>query len=91
MVPAGIAALTLVTYGVLSVAVFLGQLRSGEVRWPDVREGWATTATLLVFLGWGVALAVTTIGYALATRPGTEKTPPPAPQGPGPFTIGARP
>ncbi|MEU4474988.1 hypothetical protein [Micromonospora sp. NPDC023888] len=68
VVPAGAVALTLVTYGVLSSAVFVGRLLSGELPWSDVWDGWAVTATLLVFLGWGVAMGVTTVGYALSTR-----------------------
>jgi hypothetical protein len=47
--------------------VLVRQLRAGEAQWSDVREGWAITATLVVFLGWGVALGVTTAGYARAT------------------------
>lgn len=69
VIPAGVVALALVTYGVLSVAVFADQLRTGDLPWSEVWEGWATSATLLVFLGWGVSLGVTTTGYALATRP----------------------
>ncbi|MEU7949173.1 hypothetical protein AB0C50_31225 [Micromonospora taraxaci] len=69
VIPAGVVALALVTYGVLSVAVFVDQLRTGDLQWSEVWEGWATSATLLVFLGWGVSLGVTTTGYALATRP----------------------
>ncbi|MEU8216652.1 hypothetical protein AB0C47_12870 [Micromonospora taraxaci] len=69
VIPAGVVALALVTYGVLSVAVFVDQLRTGDLPWPEVWEGWATSATLLVFLGWGASLGVTTTGYALATRP----------------------
>ncbi|RLP91298.1 hypothetical protein [Micromonospora sp. CV4] len=67
VIPAGVVALALITYGVLSVAVFVGQLTAGDLRWSDVWEGWAVAATLLVFLGWGVSLGVTTTGYALAT------------------------
>ncbi|WP_410816718.1 hypothetical protein [Micromonospora sp. 050-3] len=67
VIPAGVVALTLVTYGVLSIAVLVGRLLTGDTRWSDVWDGWAVTATLLVFLGWGVSLAVTTAGYALAT------------------------
>ncbi|MEU8283278.1 hypothetical protein AB0C01_02815 [Micromonospora sp. NPDC048905] len=68
LIPAGTVALTLVTYGVLSSAVFVSRLFSGEMPWSEVWDGWAVTATLLVFLGWGVALGVTTAGYALSTR-----------------------
>ncbi|RAN99371.1 hypothetical protein GAR05_02616 [Micromonospora saelicesensis] len=67
VLPAGVVALTLVTYGVLSIAVLVGRLLTGETHWSDVWDGWAVTATLLVFLGWGVSLAVTTTGYALTT------------------------
>ncbi|MFF0467639.1 hypothetical protein ACFYPX_09480 [Micromonospora zamorensis] len=73
VIPAGVVALALVTYGVLSVAVFVGDLLAGDLPWSDVGEGWAVTATLLVFLGWGVALGVTTTGYALATRRRRER------------------
>ncbi|TYB40281.1 hypothetical protein FXF50_00645 [Micromonospora sp. AP08] len=66
-------ALTLVTYGVLSIAVLVRQVLTGDTQWSDVREGWAVTATLLVFLCWGVALGVTTTGYAIATRPRPER------------------
>ncbi|MFC4020347.1 hypothetical protein ACFOW4_20715 [Micromonospora sp. GCM10011542] len=69
VIPAGMVALALVTYGVLSVAVFGRQVLTGDTPWSEVREGWAVAATLLVFLSWGVALGVTTAGYALVTRP----------------------
>jgi hypothetical protein len=66
-VPAGTVAITLVAYGVLSTAIFTGQLLSGDLTGADLRDGWAVAATLLVFLGWGVALGVTTFGYLRAT------------------------
>ncbi|MEV5206424.1 hypothetical protein AB0K35_02965 [Micromonospora sp. NPDC053740] len=74
VIPAGVVALTLVTYGVLSIAVLVGQVFTGDARWSDVWDGWAVTATLLVFLGWGVSLAVTTTGYALATSADSATT-----------------
>ncbi|GGN73023.1 hypothetical protein GCM10010112_42020 [Actinoplanes lobatus] len=67
VLPAGTVAITLVTYGVLSFGVFAGQVLDGEQSWAQVRAGWATVATLLVFLGWGVAVGVTTAGYVVAT------------------------
>ncbi|MFG2167117.1 hypothetical protein [Micromonospora chersina] len=73
VVPAGVVALTLVTYGVLSTAVLVRQVLTGDAYWSDVRAGWAVTGTLLVFLCWGVALGVTTTGYAIATRPRRER------------------
>ncbi|MEU7588813.1 hypothetical protein AB0A95_21255 [Micromonospora sp. NPDC049230] len=75
VIPAGMVALTLVAYGVLSAAVVVDRLVTGELRWSEVWDGWAVTATLLVFLGWGVALGVTAAGYALSTRPTTTRTP----------------
>ncbi|MGI5520041.1 hypothetical protein ACQEUX_03715 [Micromonospora sp. CA-259024] len=69
VIPAGVVALALLTYGALSVTVFVRQLLTGDLQWSDVWEEWAVAATLLVFLGWGVSLGVTTTGYALATRP----------------------
>ncbi|MEW2144385.1 hypothetical protein AB0869_16405 [Micromonospora vinacea] len=74
VIPAGVVALTLVTYGVLSIAVLVGRLRTGDTRWSDVWDGWAVTTTLLVFLGWGVSLAVVTTGYTLTTSTGTSMT-----------------
>jgi hypothetical protein len=68
VLPAGTVAITLVTYGVLSFGVFAGQVLDGEQSWAQVREGWATVATLLVFLSWGIAVGVTTAGYVAATR-----------------------
>ncbi|MBW6436859.1 hypothetical protein KZ829_24245 [Actinoplanes hulinensis] len=68
VLPAGTVAITLATYGVLSFGVFAGQVLDGEQSWAQVRDGWATVATLLVFLGWGVAVGVTTAGYVVATR-----------------------
>ncbi|MEU4219239.1 hypothetical protein [Actinoplanes sp. NPDC026623] len=67
-VPAGVVAITLVAYGLLSAAVFTGQLLSGDLSGADLRDGWAVVGTLLVFVGWGVALGVTTAGYLRATR-----------------------
>ncbi|GID46645.1 hypothetical protein Aca07nite_39200 [Actinoplanes capillaceus] len=61
VLPAGTAAITLVAYGVVSFGVFAGQVLDGE-------QSWATVATLLVFLSWGVAVGVTTAGYVVATR-----------------------
>ncbi|MGW0217071.1 hypothetical protein ACWDXH_22040 [Micromonospora chokoriensis] len=81
VIPAGVVALALVTYGVLSVAVFVDQLRTGDLSWAEVWEGWATSATLLVFLGWGVSLGVTATGYALATRPRLPPEPAHCPPG----------
>ena len=68
LVPAGVVAAALVTYGLLSTAVLVRSLVDGSTTWAQVADGWAVTATLLVFAGWGVALAGTAVGYHLATR-----------------------
>ncbi|MEU5931623.1 hypothetical protein [Micromonospora sp. NPDC047187] len=44
VIPAGVVALTLVTYGVLSIAVLVGELLTGDTRWSDVWDGWADAA-----------------------------------------------
>ncbi|MCZ7436769.1 hypothetical protein O7598_10235 [Micromonospora sp. WMMC241] len=67
VIPAGVVTLTLVAYGVLSVAVLAGDLIAGHTSWSGLRQEWAVAATPLVFLGWGVALGVTTSGYVIAT------------------------
>lgn len=69
LVSAGLVAMALVTYGALSVEKMLGDLATGAADVADLASGWAVTATLLVFLGWGVTLGVTTVGYHLVTRP----------------------
>ncbi|MBB4741380.1 hypothetical protein BJY16_004839 [Actinoplanes octamycinicus] len=69
IVPAAVVAAALITYGLLSSALFTADLLAGKVTWPEIRAGWAVTATLLVFTAWGATLAVTTAGYALTTRP----------------------
>ncbi|MGW4947178.1 hypothetical protein ACWEOZ_36960 [Actinoplanes sp. NPDC004185] len=73
VLPAGTVAVALVTYGVLSFGVFAGQVLDGQQSWAQVRTGWATVATLLVFLSWGVAVGVTTAGYVVATRASPDR------------------
>jgi hypothetical protein len=68
IVPAGLVALALTGYGLLSVAVMVRSLVDGTMSGPEFVHGWAVASTLLVFCGWGVALGVTTVGYALTTR-----------------------
>ncbi|WP_436533635.1 hypothetical protein [Actinoplanes sp. HUAS TT8] len=65
LAPAGLVAISLVTYGLLSIGKLIIDVLDGDQRW---RTGWAVDATLLVFAGWGLALGVTTVGYFLATR-----------------------
>jgi len=68
ILPAGIVALALVTYGLLSAGVLVRSVADGTRTWSELAQGWAVAATTLVFLSWGVALGVTTLGYHLATR-----------------------
>ena len=68
LAPASAVALCLTFYGVLSSWIVVDGLRTGETTWSDVRTGWAVTATVVVFVAWGVALGVTTWGYHLLTR-----------------------
>ncbi len=68
LVPAGIVALSLTCYGVISSWIVLDGLRTGETTWSQIRTGWAVTATVVVFLVWGIALGVATWGYELLTR-----------------------
>jgi hypothetical protein len=68
LVPAGVVAAALVTYGLLSMSVLVRSLVDGSTTRAQLADGWAVTATLLVFAGWGVALAGTAVGYHLATR-----------------------
>jgi hypothetical protein len=85
LIPAGIVAIALVAYGVLSTCVVVRSLVDGTRTWSDLGEEWATTATILVFVGWGVALGVTAAGYHRATRAGgtSAKRPPPGATPPG--------
>ena len=68
LVPAGVVALALITYGGLSVAVVVRGLADGTTTGSDLVGDWAVTATLLVFAGWGVALGGAAAGYHRATR-----------------------
>ncbi len=87
LVPAGLVAVALITYGFLSAAVVVRSLANGSRSWPQVAGNWAVLATLLVFVGWGLALAVTAVGYHRATR-STEAAPGPVPL--SSMDIGAR-
>jgi hypothetical protein len=69
LVPASIVAVALTCYGLISIGVMTAALLGGELTWSQLRSGWAVAATLPVFLAWGVALGITTLGYHLVTRP----------------------
>ncbi|EXG80525.1 hypothetical protein [Cryptosporangium arvum] len=68
LVPAGAVAIALIAYGGLSTGVLVRSLLDGSRNWSDVVDGWAVVLTLVVFVGWGAALAVTAVGYHRATR-----------------------
>ncbi|WP_430788633.1 hypothetical protein [Actinoplanes sp. G11-F43] len=63
IVPGAAVAIALIVYGTMSATVFT----AAGPTWAEIRESWAVVATLLVFVGWGVALGTTVVGYARAT------------------------
>ncbi|QUH00225.1 hypothetical protein HUO13_04840 [Saccharopolyspora erythraea] len=67
VIPAGVASVALVSYGLLGVALIARALLTGTT-WAELGQVWAYAATEAVFLLWGVALAAATFGYHLATR-----------------------
>jgi len=72
LVPAGVVAVALTCYGLIGIGVMTETLVAGELTWPQLRSGWAVAATVPVFLAWGVALGIATLGYHLVTRPRCE-------------------
>jgi hypothetical protein len=72
LVPASVVALSLVAYGLISSWVLVADVRSGDTSWSELWAGWAVALTVVVFLGWGVALALAAWGYHLVTRPQRE-------------------
>jgi hypothetical protein len=68
LVPAGLIALALTTYGVIGLVLMSRDLGTGRVAWSELVSGWAAAGTELVFLGWGVVLGVAATGYYLVTR-----------------------
>jgi hypothetical protein len=68
LVPASVVAVSLTCYGLIGIGLMSRDLRAGRVTWSQLASGWAVVGTELVFLAWGVSLAVTTVGYHLVTR-----------------------
>ncbi|MBY8875930.1 hypothetical protein K7640_29285 [Micromonospora sp. PLK6-60] len=75
LVPAGVVAVSLVAYGLLSAAALVGGLLGGTTGWADLRSGWAVTATVPVFLAWGVALGMAAYGYHRLTEMSVQAQP----------------
>jgi hypothetical protein len=70
LVPAGLVSVSLTSYGLIGVGLITGELVHGTVTWSQLGPIWAVAGTELVFLAWGVALSVATLGYYQAvTRP----------------------
>lgn len=78
LAPAGVVAVALTSYSLISAVVIGESLLAGTVTWSQLAAGWVVAGTGLVFLGWGVALGVTALGYERVTRPRCETCRPPA-------------
>ncbi|MCW3815886.1 hypothetical protein ONA91_15685 [Micromonospora sp. DR5-3] len=70
LVPAGVVAVALISYGVIGICLMTEALLAGTVTWPQLRSEWAVVGTEIVFLAWGLALGVAALGYHQVTRPG---------------------
>ncbi|MGX7672743.1 hypothetical protein [Plantactinospora sp. DSM 117369] len=70
-VPAGVTAVALIAYGLIGIGMLAGALATGATTWAELRAGWAVAGTELVFLAWGITLAVAATGYHRTTRPVT--------------------
>lgn len=93
LIPAGVVAVALIAYGVLGIWLIAGALVAGTTTWSELLSGWAASGTELVFLLWGIALGVATLGYHQITRPRCEICGPsrPAPAARGAATPGRPP
>ncbi|MEN3609559.1 hypothetical protein AAH979_08425 [Plantactinospora sp. ZYX-F-223] len=63
--------MALIAYGLIGIGMLAGALATGATTWAELRAGWAEAGTELVFLAWGVTLAVAATGYHRTTRPVT--------------------
>lgn len=68
LVPAGVIALSLVSYGMLGTGMVIQDLSNGALTWAQLGSQWMIVGTELVFLAWGIALGVAAAGYHRATR-----------------------
>ena len=68
LIPAGVVAVSLISYGLISSWFLVNGLRTGTTTWSELRSAWAVALTVPVFLAWGAALGVTAFGYYLVTR-----------------------
>lgn len=67
LVPAGVVSGALVAYGIWGMAAMARDLILGAVGPGDLMRSWAVTATVLLFLMWGLALPAATVAYARTT------------------------
>ncbi|GAA2757703.1 hypothetical protein [Actinopolymorpha rutila] len=68
LVPAGVASVALTSYGLIGVSMIATALVDGQTTWAGLAAAWAVTGTEVLFLAWGVALGVATLGYHRLTR-----------------------
>jgi hypothetical protein len=68
MLPAGLVAVALCAYGVIGMVVMTTDIAAGRETLDSLLTAWAVVGIQVVFLVWGVALAVATWGYHQATR-----------------------
>jgi hypothetical protein len=80
LIPAGVVALALISYGLIGLGMITEALFAGRTTWSELRSGWAVAGTEVAFLAWGVALGVATLGYHLVTRPRCEVCEPTRPE-----------
>ncbi|MGW0228539.1 hypothetical protein ACWDWO_09520 [Actinopolymorpha singaporensis] len=68
LVPAGVVSVAVTSYGLIGVSMIVTALAEGQTTWAGLASAWAVTGTEVLFLAWGVALGVATLGYHLLTR-----------------------
>lgn len=68
LVPGGIVATALTSYGLIGVTEMTRDMSRGATSWLSLGDNWAVVGTEVLFLVWGVTLGAATIGYHLVTR-----------------------
>ncbi|MFD2078334.1 hypothetical protein SAMN05421678_114125 [Actinopolymorpha cephalotaxi] len=68
LVPAGVVSVALTSYGVIGLSMIATALVDGQTTWAGLASAWAVTGTEVLFLAWGVALGVATLGYHRLAR-----------------------
>jgi len=70
VVPAAVASYCLILYGGLGLGIIVSGLTTGAVTLEYLVESWLAALIEIVFVIWGMSVAVATIGYAKVTRCG---------------------